>query len=81
MNSEVIIDTSMTVLKNPSIDPKTGFVEPLEGNRRELIEYLDSRCDREGCHDNTAIHKDFDVDKKSAMRQQSHGLLIAICLK
>ena len=64
VDSEVIIDTSMAFLKNPSIEIDFGIPEELGTDVRETLEFLDpDGCKGEGCHQNTATHKDYEVDK------------------
>lgn len=65
MDSEVIVDTSLALLKNPSLDPEFGILTSLVTEPREVLEFLDPRCYHEGFHQNTAIHDDFEVDRKS----------------
>ena len=56
----------MAILKNPSLELKFGALQLVEPNERPFREFLDPCCYREGCHENTAIHKDFNVDEKIA---------------
>lgn len=54
----------MAFLKNPSIDIDFGITERLETDVRETLEFVDpDGCKAEGCHQNTATHKDYEVDK------------------
>ncbi len=55
----------MALLKNPSIETEFGITEQLPRDARETFEFLDpDGCKTEGCHQNTAIHHDDDVDEK-----------------
>ena len=60
----------MTLLKNPSLEAQFGITEQLEVDLRETLEFLDPQCAREGCHENTTIHKDTFID-----HQHSSSLL------
>ena len=53
----------MALLKN-SITPVFGFSIELERSPRETLEFLDRRCSREGCCQNTAIFKDYAIDRR-----------------
>lgn len=54
----------MALLKNPSLQAQFGITEQLKADRREIFEFLDPDCRREGCHENTAIHKDWYIDQQ-----------------
>ncbi len=57
----------MALLKNPSLETKFGMTEILFQDRRETLEFLDQDgCEEEGCHQNTAIHHDYEVDEKGS---------------
>lgn len=65
VNSEVIIDISMALLKNPSLEIKFDVPQDFERSIRETLEFLDpDGCLAEGCHQNTAIHQDYEIDNK-----------------
>ena len=53
----------MALLKNPSLEFEFGIINPLLTEFRETLEFLDpDGCKVVGCHQNTAIHKDYQVD-------------------
>lgn len=53
----------MALLKNPSLEVNLGPPKRLEWNPVEFLEFLDpDGCKIEGCHQNTAVHKDYWVD-------------------
>ena len=55
----------MALLKNPSLEPNFGMTTTPEPNILECLEFLDPFCRNEGCHENTAIHKDYRTDQKA----------------
>lgn len=64
VDSEVIIDVSMAMLKN-NLVVIFGVTQELVPDQRETIEFLDRSCrSREGCCQNTPIHKDYLLDQK-----------------
>ena len=53
----------MALLKNPSLELQFGIRKSLITEVRETLEFLDpDGCKAEGCHQNTAIHRDYEVD-------------------
>lgn len=55
----------MALLKNPSLEIQFGITKTLAKDRRETLEFLDpDGCKLEGCHQNTAIHNDYEMDEK-----------------
>ena len=55
----------MALLKNPSFKPNFDLTISDFPDPRETLEFLDPECRREGCHENTAIYKDYEMDHKS----------------
>ena len=62
VDSEVIIDIGMAVLKN-NIATGFGVAQELVSDPRETLEFVDPKCLREGCCQNTPIHPDFIDDR------------------
>lgn len=54
---------AMALLKNPSLRESFGISSLPQADRRETMEFLDPVCRREGCHENTVIHQDHEVDQ------------------
>ena len=52
----------MAVLKN-NVTIAFGITQELQQDRRETVEFLDPRCSKTGCCQNTAIHEDYMVDE------------------
>ena len=48
-----------------------GVTGPLTPDPRETREFLDSKCKREGCCQNTPIHQDGDLDTQKSTRLQT----------
>lgn len=62
VDSEVIIDVSMAMLKN-NVTIAFGVTQDLGSDPRETVEFLDHRCDIIGCCQNTPIHRDYVIDE------------------
>ena len=54
----------MALLKNSSLEAQFGITEQLEVDSRDTLDFLDPECAREGCHENTTIHKDGFIDQQ-----------------
>ena len=52
----------MALLKN-NVTMNFGITQELYHDRRETLEFLDPRCSRKGCCQNTMIHRDYSIDE------------------
>ena len=57
-----MIDTGIAMLKN-NLAVRFGVTQQMESDPRETLEFIDPRCLREGCCQNTSIHPDFIDDR------------------
>ena len=77
IDSEVIIDVSMAMLKN-KVNVVFGVTQNLELDARETLEYLDHKCRVEGCCQNTPIHRDYNMDRtRNAKLLEEKGFMRA----
>lgn len=57
------MDVSLAVLKN-NVAIALGTTQELEGDPREVLEFLDPNCSREGCCQNSVILRDGQLDRR-----------------